>query len=70
MQEIERTLWNFLFAVRRCAAADDGRAPQKEATEIAERAVKDLSAALRQGDATRFDFYKSGPLRVTVEPLA
>lgn len=70
MQEIERTLWNFLFAARRCAAADDGRAPQTEATEIAERAVKDLGAALRHADTTRVDVHKAGPLRVTVEPLA
>jgi hypothetical protein len=51
MHEIERLLRNFLFAARRAAAADAGRFPQAAAEEIADCAVKDLTAALTSGEA-------------------
>jgi|GEM_PF-5026441 len=46
MPEIERLLWNFLFAAAKTAAADAGRTTPAEAREAAERAVRELASHL------------------------
>ncbi|HEX2842521.1 hypothetical protein [Hyphomicrobium sp.] len=46
MPEIERLLWNFLFAATSSAAADAGRMPPAEAQEISIHAVRELADIL------------------------
>ncbi len=52
MSEMERVLWNFLFAATSSAAADAGRMPPAEAREISIYAVRELADVLVREKAT------------------